>query len=227
MAFRCILLLLVTFGFFGRAQVEVYEDGSTAVPETGKKAATDYFLKRKKAKRSKEPAPRESRYVRRDVAGNGERILMLNLGIFFDDESYRWGNSNQDNIANVTGGVTYRVGEWVSSMDMNFRADLTSYSLDEGDSLKLSMMPVITFPDARSEFPMYFGGGAGLGVFFRQVEDESHISLDYTVLAGVRLMNLIDNMGFTAEVGMKNHIFLLSDGQFNGAYFSIGTVFDF
>jgi hypothetical protein len=34
-------------------------------------------------------------------------------------------------------------------------------------------------------------------------------------------------MGVMAEVGMKNHILLLSDGQFNGAYFSIGSVFEF
>lgn len=226
MAIRFLLALAVVFSINTWAQIEVYEDGSTAQPETGKKAATEYFLKRKRARKS-EPAPRESRYVKRDVAASGDRYLMLNLGLFFDQESYRWGESNQDDIADFTAGVTYRVGEWVSSMDMNFRADMISYSLDEGNALKLSMMPVITFPDARSEFPMYFGAGAGLGVFFRQIEDESHLSFDYTVLAGVRLMNLVDNMGFTAEVGMKNHIFLLSDGQFNGAYFSIGTVFDF
>ena len=227
MAIRVFLTLIMVASFNSWAQIEVYEDGSTATPETGKKAATEYFIERKKAKSKSEPAPRQSRYVNRSVSSAGERYLMLNIGMFFDDQSYRWGDNNQDNVADFTAGVTYRVGEWVSSMDMNFRADITSYSLDEGDTLKLSMMPVITFPDARSEFPMYFGGGAGLGVFFRQIEDESHLSFDYTVLAGVRLMNLVDNMGFTAEVGMKNHIFLLSDGQFNGAYFSIGTVFDF
>ncbi|NQY99731.1 MAG: hypothetical protein HRT45_03560 [Bdellovibrionales bacterium] len=232
-----IFTLVSTLTFSAYAQIEVYDDESgsetrQAKPKTGRDAAADYFIKRKQNRSdarqpSKPGRVGDYRPATRSVASNGDRFLSLSAGVFFDNESYAWGEDNQDDVANFTAGVTYRVGEWVSSMDMNFRADITSYTLDEGDALKISMMPIVTFPDARSGFPLYFGAGGGLGVFFRQIDDESHLSFDYTIMAGARIMEVIEGMGVMMEVGMKNHVLLLSDGQFNGAYFSIGSVFEF
>lgn len=230
------LLMLMILSTSSLAQIEVYDDesGSRTAPKTGRDAAADYFIKRKQAQSKRPIEGEESRrfvksepHVRRSVASGDDRFLYLSAGVFFDNESYAWGDEDQEDVANLTAGVTYRIGEWVRSMDMSFRADLTSYDLDEGDALKISMMPVITFPDARSGFPLYFGAGGGLGVFFRQIDDESNLSFDYTILAGVRIMEVIEGMGVLAEVGVKNHILLLSDGQFNGAYFSIGSAFEF
>jgi len=207
-------------------QIEVDENGETVEtpPDTGKKAAQKFFLKRKGVQDSKEESPSPQRSY---SSTEGGRFLAIHLGLFFDEESYKWASGNSDDLAEINGGVTYRIGEWVNSMDMNFRADITSYDLKQGKAVKLSLLPLITFPDVRSEFPLYFGAGAGLGVFFKQIKDESNISLDYQILAGARLMNLVENMGLMFEVGMKNHFLILSDGQYNGAYFSIGAVFDF
>ncbi|MEO0335474.1 MAG: hypothetical protein AAF202_03725 [Pseudomonadota bacterium] len=229
-------LLFLLMGPSAFAQIEVYDDENgtqtkQAAPKTGRDAAADYFLKRKQKRstgRSEQPSRRGSyKPADRSVASCGDRFLSLNLGLFFENESYAWGDDDQEDVAEFTAGVTYRIGEWVRSMDMSFRADITSYNLDEGDAMKISMMPLVTFPDARSGFPLYFGAGGGLGVFFRQIEDESSLSFDYTILAGARIMEIIEGMGVMAEVGVKNHILLLSDGQFNGAYFSIGSVFEF
>ena len=226
--FKSILLTLVLILSVGAtAQIEIVDGESVDAeqPETGKKAAQEYFLKRKKA-----PKQKTSNYKKQSsnyTPGPAERYLSLHLGMFFDEESYKWGNGNSDDVSQINGGVTYRVGEWVNSMDMNFRADLTSYDLKEGKAVKLSLLPLITFPDVRSRFPLYFGAGAGLGIFFKQINEESHISLDYQVVAGARLFELVENMGIMAEVGMKNHVLLLSDGQFNGAFFSLGAIFEF
>jgi hypothetical protein len=86
---------------------------------------------------------------------------------------------------------------------------------------------MIFFPDANSRFPLYFGGGAGLGVFFKQLENESALSFDYQLVAGARFFDLIDNFGLMIETGMKNHILLFSDGQFNGVFLTVGGVFNF
>ncbi len=223
-----LLSLTLVFSSWTSAQIEIVDGesvGEESQPETGKKAAQEYFIKRRKNQKNKAGANR--RHRQNDSLGSAERYLSLHLGLFFDEESYKWADGNEDEVSQINGGVTYRMGEWVHSMDMNFRADLTSYDLNQGKAVKLSLLPLITFPDVRSRFPLYFGAGAGLGIFFKQIKEESHIALDYQVVAGIRLFELVENMGLMAEVGMKNHILLISDGQFNGAFFSLGAVFEF
>lgn len=227
--FRTLLLTAtLIFSALSAAQIEIVDGESVDTetsPETGKKAAQEYFLKRKNTKGNNSGSYQTpSRSV---SSGSADRYLSLHAGLFFDEESYKWADGNSDDVSQLHGGVTYRIGEWVNSMDMNFRADLTSYDLIQGKAVKLSLLPLITFPDVRSRFPLYFGAGAGLGIFFKQINEESHIALDYQVVAGARLFELVENMGLMAEVGMKNHVLLLSDGQFNGAFFSLGAIFEF
>lgn len=219
-------LLPLLLSWQAPAQIEIVDDESVEeeAPPTGKKAAQEYFIKRKKSQPAKSNYKTQSKDY---TPGPAERYLSLQVGLFFDEESYKWAEGNDDDVSQLNGGVTYRMGEWVNSMDMNFRADITSYDLKQGKAVKLSLLPLITFPDVRSRFPLYFGAGAGLGVFFKQIRDESHISFDYQVVAGGRLFNIVENMGLVAEVGMKNHVLLLSDGQFNGAFFSLGALFEF
>lgn len=185
-----------------------------APPETGRDEAAKYFRKDSK--------------VRRTVSGSRDHYLALHLGSFVDDQAYQWGQSSrQDNIGNLSTGVTYRIGEWVNSMDLLFRADFSSYKLKQGTPVKMSLMPAIVFPDANSRFPLYFGAGAGLGIYFKQIESESSLSLDYQLIAGARFFDVFENTGFLIETGLKNHFHLLSDGQFNGVFVTLGTVFTF
>lgn len=189
----------------------------------GKKAADAYFVKRKEVSQTTEARP----VSREPASGGSARYLALHVGTFFDDEAYVWGKKNPSSIGRYTAGVTYRVGEWTNSMDLLFRADFISYKLDEGQPLKMSLLPMIIFPDANSQFPLYFGAGIGLGVYFKQIEEESALSLDYQLVAGVRFFDVFDTIGFMVETGIKNHFHLLSDGQYNGVFLSGGAVFAF
>lgn len=153
--------------------------------------------------------------------------LALHAGSFFEDKAYNWGSSKEENVGGMSVGVTYRMGEWVNSSDLLFRADYTAFTVGNQRSTKLSFLPMITFPDANSGFPIYFGAGLGPGVYFKQLDGESSLSLDYQLVAGGRFYNVFNNIGFTFESGLKNHINLLSDGQFNGVFFTLGTVFVF
>lgn len=210
-----------------QAQVEVNDaemeqrgrEAETGEVETGRGAAQKYFQRRQSQPRASSP--------RRSPAQAGDRYLSLHVGTFFDENSYSWGRSSQEDIGKFNAGVTYRIGQWVNSMDLLFRADYNAYELNEGRASKLSLLPLITFPDASSRFPLYFGGGAGLGVFFKQIPGEESLSFDYQLVAGARFFDLLEGFGVMVETGMKNHVLLLSDGQFNGVFFSIGGVFNF
>lgn len=191
-------------------------------PKVGRSAAAKYF--ESDQKRSVAAEPQSS------GGGGGDRVLMLHLGTFTSSESFYWTRSGRiDDVAKATLGLTYRMDEFTSSMDANLRVDFTTYKFkdQEVDPLKMSFIYLITFPDAASGFPLYFGIGGGAGVYFRQIKNESNLSFDYQLVAGARFMNISNGAGFFIESGLKNHLHLLSDGQLNGVFLAGGAIFTF
>ncbi len=177
-------------------------------PDTGKAAADKYFKPKAKLTRT-------------------DHYMAVQLGFFSEGTAYKWGLEDKvESVGKWTGGVTYRFDEW-GGMDTLFRVELGAFELEGEKMNKLSFMPVLAFPEASSEFPLYFGIGGGLGVFFKQINNESSLSIDYQVLVGARFFNILDSIGFLVEAGLKNHLHILSDGQFNGVFFSAGTLFVF
>lgn len=218
---------------------------ASAEDRVGRRAAQKYFQARKDQQatqdsnqeqdqereedKDQEPSePKASRQPAKTSSSQFKRYLTLHFGGFLDDQVYAWGGRGNDGgVGKLNAGVTYRYGEWTNSMDLLFRADFTSYELKEGRAVKMSLLPVVLFPDARSRFPLYFGAAAGPGIFFKQISKESSLSIDYQLIAGLRLFNLVDTLGFLLEAGIKNHFLLFSDGQFNGVFLTTGAVFTF
>jgi hypothetical protein len=152
---------------------------------------------------------------------------MLHIGGYSSSTSYAWKDSTKRNgVGKATYGLTYLLDQW-GGMDVNLRFDFNEYKIDDERASKLSIIPLLTFPKAETKFPLYFGLGAGAGVFFTQLQDESNLSLDYQLLLGARFIDLYQNLGAFIEFGLKNHLHLLSDGQFNGMATSVGAVFTF
>ncbi|MFK8137571.1 MAG: hypothetical protein AB8E15_04340 [Bdellovibrionales bacterium] len=183
-----------------------------------------------RAKNIKSGRKAASKYMNRKVANvfGSARYLAVHAGTFISDEAYRWGQeSSFENKGKMNLGVTYRMGEWTNSMDLFLRSDLLSYDVDGETPYKISIMPMISFPDSKAEFPLYFGAGIGGGIFFKQTSGESSLSLDYNLMAGIRFYDLFENMGLLIETGLKGHVHLLSDGQFNGTYITTGLAFNF
>lgn len=183
---------------------------------------------------AKSGASRARQYFAKDAeeigsgSYSGPRYLALHYGQFVNSTAYKWGKKDSEkSVGQRTYGVTYRVGEWVNSMDLLFRGEFCDYEADGFYNQKLSFSPVVTFPDAKAGFPLYFGAGAGMGVFFRQMEKESSLTFDYQLVMGARFNNIYDGFGFSIETGLKNHLSLLSDGQFNGTFLAAGAVFEF
>jgi hypothetical protein len=187
-------------------------------PKVGRRAAAKYFSD---APPSREVASTE------DSSSDVDGLLMLHVGGYSSSTSYAWKDSNKrTGVGKATYGVTYLFDQW-GGLDVNVRFDFNEYKVDEESATKLSVMPLWTFPRAQTKFPLYFGFGAGAGVFFTQLQDESNLSLDYQLVLGIRMIDLYENLGAFVEFGMKNHIHVLSDGQFNGMPLSAGAVFTF
>ena len=201
-------------------------------PRTGRQAAAKYMAPKRPDEKGTESTESDNSggSSNRSPAASGpsDHYLALHLGWFANDNAYKFGApDNQTNVGRWNFGLTYRMGEWVNSMDLLVRFDVTRLALAEGEVTKFSIMPIITFPDASSRFPLYFGVGLGLGVFGNQIPGESTLALDYSLIAGARFFNLWGQTGLFVEGGIKNHLHLLSDGQFNGTFISSGLVFTF
>jgi hypothetical protein len=197
------------------------------LPLVGRRAAAKYFEKRGPAATEEDGA--QSAEVQ-TPSGPTDHYLAIHVGRMMGSKSYDWGSHNQTDVGDFTAGITYRIGEWKNSMDLNLRLDFIQYKVDgEGEQkpLKLSILPLVTFPDASSKFPLYFGFGAGPGVFFRQTDNEASLSLDYQLIVGARFFDVVENAGFFIESGLKNHLQLWNSGQFNGTFLTAGAVFTF
>lgn len=191
-------------------------------PVVGRDAAAKYF--------QKDTQDDNTTYVGGGGSSGGsqDHYLAIHYGRYMASQSYDWGkNGQEDDVGKNNFGVTYRVGEWYNSMDMNIRIEYADYSVGDEHPSKLSFLPVITFPDANSRFPLYFGAGAGLGIFMKQTNAKSMLTLDYQLIAGARFFNVFENTGFFLEAGLRNSLFLLSSGQLNGTFLAAGLVFTF
>lgn len=217
-----ILLIVVFFlmaGIVGDVRAQSGDLDSSSRKREGAESARKYFI-------ANDREPAASKY--RGSKNAEMHYLAIQIGHAFSSDAYSWGGkSHVTGLGGLAVGVSYRVGEWVNSMDLIFRCEFTGYQLPKGSPVKMSILPLIVFPEANSRFPLYFGGGVGLGVFIRQMSSESVLSLDYQLLAGIRLFDLFNGGGLAIETGLKNHIHLLSDGQYNGLYISAGGVFTF
>lgn len=216
--FRSLILVLILITNFALA--DTYKKTNTWREQSWKE----------NAKNLDEGRDAAAKFMNRKVAQvtAGDHYMAVHIGSFTSSEAYRWGvEDSWEDKADLNLGVTYRMGEWTNSMDLLIRAEFVAFEFDDKRPYKISIMPVIAFPDSRSQFPLYFGAGLGGGIFFKQASGESSLSLDYNLIAGARFFNVLDQIGIMIETGFKGHVHLLSDGQFNGIYVSSGLVFQF
>lgn len=207
-----VLLILVSSMVWGQ---------SNGAPLVGRKAASKYFS------RSPNQDFQDSEATSNvSQLSDGQEVLMLSLGSFIRSESFYWGSQGYQNVGRANYGVTYLFDRW-KGLDRHFRFEFQEYELAGHSPRKLAIMPIITFPRTEKKFPLYFGFGLGVGLFFQQIPGESDISIDYQLVAGTRFFDIFDKVGVFAEIAMKNHLHVLSDGQINGTALNTGLVFSF
>ncbi len=201
---KILILFLTLFSFLSLGFAD---------PVVGREAAAPYF-----SDVVKETAVQSSR----------AHYMVLHIGKLVNTTAWNWGDKSREKDAGSASiGVTYRVGDWRGLTDYLIRLDFNEYDIKGQKPQKLSFLPMIMFPDAASEFPLYFGVGAGPGVFFKQVGGEASLTFDYQMVVGMRFFDVFESVGFSVESGLKNHIQLGDDGQVNSAFFTGGAVFTF
>ncbi|MBC7466113.1 MAG: hypothetical protein H7256_08975 [Bdellovibrio sp.] len=201
-------------------------------PKVGRSAAARYFQNngQKADQPEYETGRGRPRSPNSEVAAVSadDHYLTLGISTYTSSDAYNWGQSGKEEKVGKSGiDMSYRIGQYSNLVDDSIRVSYNEYNVTDQRATKLSLLYAWTLPDASSRFPLYFGFGAGPGIFFKQLSGESAISLDYQLYLGLRLFNIFENTGFYVEGGLKNHLHLTSDGQLNGTYISAGAVFTF
>ncbi len=195
-------------------------------PKVGRNAAAKYFQASGKSDESEKNYQRNPSTI--ESLSSEERYLAVGFSQYMNTDSYNWGtNTKEEDVGRWGLDMTYRISQYNNLLDQAVRISYTEYQPIGKRTSKMSFMYALTLPDAGSKFPLYFGFAVGPGIFFKQLENESPLSLDYQLFMGLRLFNLFENTGFYVEGGLKNHLQITSDGQLNGSYVSAGAVFTF
>ncbi len=192
-----------------------------ATPSVGREAAREYM------KKDNYPQRMAASEARSD-SGPSDHFVGLQVGRFMSSESYEWSQKEKlENVARNNFALTYLVGQYNSGFDLSLRLETTSYQIRQWDTQKLSFLAAWSFPEVQTRFPLYFGAALGPSVFSRQVPDESTLAMDYQLFMGLRFFEVWDAIGLNLEGGIKNHVHVLTNGQMNGNFLALGTVFLF
>ncbi len=183
--------------------------------ETGKTAALKYFTgDAKRQVKTRVPASQSFNL-------QGDQILAVAVGSLINSKSYNW--AGEESIPGWNVEVFYqKAGTGI--FGQGFHLEMQKFATGDDELTKVSMLFSLTFP-RRLSFPVYLGVAAGPGYFLKQKENESDFAFDYKAYLGLRL-NQIHSQYFV-QSGVKNHVHVLSDGQFVGWFVSSGVAYTF
>lgn len=200
---------------------------AAGAPVVGKRAAAKYF--QSKGMAQADPTSYEPRYPSSiESLSSQDHYLAVGISSYTNTKAYNWGSdTSEDDVGKAGVDMSYRLNQDYELFDQMVRVSYSEFKPVGKRATKMSFLYGITFPDAGSQFPLYFGLAAGPGIFFKQIEGESSLALDYQMFVGLRLFNLFEKTGFFVEGGLKNHLHITSDGQLNGTFVSAGAVFTF
>lgn len=220
-----IVQILIVFFVGVLINVQVQADQ----PKVGRNAAAKYFqAKSKNSGETEEPSYASRNPTNIETLNSTDHYLTVSLGKMTQSDAYNWGPSSKEtDVGGMVFDLTYRLTMDSSLYDQGVRISYADYTPAGQLAQKLSFMYAMLLPDAGSQFPLYFGLAFGPGIFMKQITNESAITLDYQLLLGLRLFNVFEKSGFSIEGGLRNHLQLTSDGQFNSVYATAGAVFTF
>ena len=181
--------------------------------ETGRDAAMKYF-RGKKSSRSRTRGPQSAEVP-------GRQLLGVAVGNLLSSKNYHWMENDDVGGWNLELAYTRSDQGWFAR---RYSLELQQFSANEARLSKLSFLFTFLFP-RRLEFPVYIGFAAGPGYFIKQRRNESEFSIDYKAFLGLRLND--PNSQYFLQSGVKNHVHVLSDGQFIGWYISSGVAYKF
>lgn len=153
----------------------------------------------------------------------------IHMSGFLNSSSNKWGSEGKgEDMGRFNFGLTHFRGpsEWIG--DVAIRTELTTYRVNGRQPVKLAALPMLFYPEWTDEFPIYFGVGLGLGIMFNSPKNESAFTFEYQASLGFKFDKIFspsEGWGFFLEGGIKNHLNILSRGEFDSEYIAAGVSF--
>jgi hypothetical protein len=181
---------------------------------TGRAAALKYFSSQAK----QQVVTRSPSEV--GLSLGGQRLLAVAVGSLINSRSYNW---TEESAPGWNVELFYQSAS-EGYFAKGFHLELQKFAIDQQELSKVAFLYSFTFP-RRLSFPVYIGVAAGPSYFIRQSQNESHFAFDYKAYLGLRLHQ--KHSQYFIQSGVKNHVHVLSDGQFVGWFISSGVAYTF
>lgn len=112
--------------------------------------------------------------------------------------------------------------------DLNLKTEVQNFRLKTGQATQINFTPTFSLPEARSGFPIYVGVGLGFGFYPHFILiDKFSLSLNTPFFAGVRLINLYENLGLNGELALNMHFPFREKKLYMETIVSLGLLFSF
>ena len=206
----------IIFGFFVFI-VAVFSSHGAFSHEKDKKSGYKYVIRNYFS----------SRKANVETHQGSPRHLALYLGTSLFGETADQDTSKP--FSTILVGLSQRVKEFSTIGDLSIRVELLTMKFADGEREWLvDVVPVFSLPDVRSGFPVYVGVGGGIGLFPRHiVRKRPTLSLNARFLAGIRIIDWYENIGFLGEVSAKIQVPFYDNKMYLEILLNFGGLFSF
>ena len=186
------------------------------VDSEGKKEGYGYTLKKYFFGRKKEP-----------ISVSSHRNMVLYGGSSFYSDSTAKDFKGKP-FSSLIVGFRQPLWEVLQMGDFSLKTEIQNFRLKTGRVTQINITPLFSMPEARSKFPVYVGLGLGFGFYPHFIlTGKPALSLNGQLFAGLRLLNLYENLGLNGEAALHMHVPLKEKELYMETIGSLGLLFSF
>ena len=211
---KWILLFALSFSLASYAE----EDLDITVPEEevseeeqGYKYAIKNFFSKRKEKLS--------------AYADYTHIFYLSVGGAFFRESTE---KKYSFLSNSLLSYRQKLKEIFSAGDISLQLSLGSAFLEQQRATYIEISSQISIPAQRITFPMYFGGGLGMGMYpYYVLRSKPSLFLSSEIFAGIQFFDVYENLGFYMETSFRYSLPLKELNVYLETLVKAGIIFRF
>ena len=178
---------------------------------------------------SKDKKKEGYRYTVRNYFSGGESTPRRDMVLYLGSAVYSGAKTfKRKPFSSFIAGFRQQIWKISNIGDISLKTEIQSFLLKTGRATQINVNPVFSLPDTENGFPIYVGLGAGIGFYpYYILMGEPSLSLNGQFFTGLRLVNLYENLGLSAELVLNMHVPFKESQLYMETIASLGLLFSF
>ena len=178
---------------------------------------------------SKDKKKEDSRYTVKNYFSGKKSTSPRDMVLYLGSSVYSGAKSfKRKPFTSFIAGFRQQIWKISNIGDISLKTEIQSFRLKNGRATQININPVFSLPDRENGFPVYVGLGAGVGFYpYFILMGEPSLSLNGQFFAGLRLVNLYENLGLNAELALNMHVPFRDSQLYMETIANLGLIFSF